>query len=249
MDWITIVGGAVAICAGLTQVHQYMIWLQEKSPKSSSQSEPLPESQTQRRVRIEQIGEQRDNHDGQIKKLAQFVPVVLLLLLGCRQYLIFQLPVEKLPLLSSAIVEEEPPWQPGTQSIVLIGAQIQQLRFRIDPTYPGMQPIDFGTLSALVGGADQIILRVPINDEGEPPDDISRIIAPRGLPAGVQYAISCVRTWKFTPYKKGTIEYIISVGAVGGDTIDPNTGGMRINRENVGDNSVTDGLLYLVQNQ
>lgn len=106
------------------------------------------------------------------------------------------------------IIEEEVPIpkRPGTQSIRITGPSLRPIKFQIDFKHNPM-PLDWTYLEKIDKRAD-IMIEGEIGGKGG--FSVSKI-RDRGHPEAGKYINDILSTWRFMPYKKGTIKFYFNV--------------------------------------
>ena len=145
--------------------------------------------------------------------LVTFVLIVSLGLYVYRAIALSKIPVEDADLGS---VEEEIilPERPGTRSLVLTGPLIKPLVFAVNMRTPGIKSLDWDALINVDFTADVRVTARVEPDGSLEFDPIDDVYCPGPAKAG-EMVSNVLRSWKYTPYKTGTLIIRFNVGAVG----------------------------------
>lgn len=128
-------------------------------------------------------------------------------MLAYRHVLLSQIPKTEKIIPVRVDREEIPvPKRPGTRSIRIVGPPLKVLKFEIDFNRNPL-PIDWELLERMDRRAD-VMLEGAIGENGS---FVITKLRDRGHPKAGQYIQTVLRSWRFTPYRTGTIRYYFNV--------------------------------------
>lgn len=154
----------------------------------------------------------------ELKRKALFalggIAVCLLALLVWREMQLRQLPGDVIRLYPPDLTEmlEIPP-RPGVRGLVITGPRIEPLYFSIDLTKSGIQSLDWRLLQLVDPNAD-VKISARVSENGRlnfSSDDI----AMEGHTEAGQIIQNAMRTWLYTPYKNGRIDFWFNLPSKG----------------------------------
>ncbi|HEX9933795.1 MAG TPA: hypothetical protein VGB38_01260 [bacterium] len=112
-------------------------------------------------------------------------------------------------------VEKQPeiPPRPGIQGIEISGPEIKAKRFEIDLARSGLESLDWKQLMAVDPHA-QIIVIGTVNAQGQLLFAV-RDIRSEGHPQAGVIIAKALKTWVYTPFKSGSIEFTFNLPSEG----------------------------------
>lgn len=137
-----------------------------------------------------------------------------IVLMGWREIQLRRLPVDEVRLYSPGMNEvmEIPP-RPGVKGLMITGPRIEPLYFSIDLAKSGIRSLDWRRLQLADPNAD-VKINAYVGESGRltfSPEDVSM----EGHPEAGMIIQNAMRTWLFTPYKSGRIEFWFNLPSKG----------------------------------
>lgn len=140
--------------------------------------------------------------------------IIVILLLGWREYAISQLPFDDLRIPPLGIEEKlEIPPRPGIQGIIIRGPEIHSLVFEIDLSKPGVRFLDWNALTQIDPNTD-VKVSCRVNVRGRLVFSQADILMEGHTEAGLMIQ-RALRTWIYRPYKSGIIRFWFNLPSKG----------------------------------
>ncbi len=133
---------------------------------------------------------------------------------GIKKILYEALPVSQKHLIyANAPTEMNIPERPGVQGILISGPKIDPLFFSIDLSKSGVMQIDWQYMISLDPGTDVKVNGV-IDNKGRLHFNQEDVLMGGHTKAG-NYIQKILRTWRFTPYREGHIQFWFNLPSLG----------------------------------
>ncbi len=138
-----------------------------------------------------------------------------LVLVGWRQYTLWRLPYSEIyvpPIEGGERMLEIPP-RPGIQGLVIAGPVVQPLYFSIDLSKSGVQSLDWHQLQIIDPHTD-VKVNCQIDVQGRLTFSKDDVLMEGHTEAGMMIQ-RALKTWIFTPFKTGMIQYWFNLPSKG----------------------------------
>lgn len=134
--------------------------------------------------------------------------------MGWRQYTLWRLPYSQvyIPPIEGEQELEIPP-RPGIQGLVIEGPVIKPLFFSIDLSKAGVRSLDWSRLQTIDPNTD-VKVNCQIDEEGRLIFSKDDVLMEGHTEAGMMIQIA-LKTWIFTPFKTGMIQYWFNLPSKG----------------------------------
>ena len=142
------------------------------------------------------------------------VAIIVLSIFTIRKIWLESLPPSRKNLVyANAPTEINIPQRPGVQGILISGPKIDPLFFSIDLSKSGVRQIDWIYLMSIDPGAD-IKVNAVIDSKGRLHFSQDDVFMGGHTKAGL-YIQEIIRSWRFTPYREGNIQFWFNLPSVG----------------------------------
>lgn len=154
-------------------------------------------------------------------KFPKFLSRIILLLFCCalvltglREYLLWRLPMEQVKIPVQGKIDKLiiPP-RPGIRGIVISGPVIEPLFFAIDLSKAGVRTLNWRQLMAVDPNAD-VKVKCTIDKHGQLSLHRRDLLMEGHTEAGMLIR-QALLTWRYTPYKSGTIQFWFNLPSKG----------------------------------
>jgi hypothetical protein len=167
------------------------------------------------------------------------------LLLSFRFWMLSRMPEDRVQIPDSEIEKQpEIPPRPGILGIEISGPVIKAKKFEIDFSRSGQEGLNWKQLIAVDRNA-QIIVSGSVNDQGRLVFS-ERDVRMEGHPQAGVMIERAMRTWVYTPFKSGTLEFTFNLPSEGKKLI-INASGLRRKSEIPEEIPILNGPLYSIE--
>jgi len=170
--------------------------------------------------------------------------VLPLVVIAARAWMMSRLPIDALHVASYG-QEQEPeiPPRPGILGIEISGPEIKAKRFEIDLSRSGQISIGWQKLLTVDPNA-QIIVNAAVDNQGQLTIS-QREVRMEGHPQAGVMIIRAMKTWMYTPYKTGPIQFTFNLPSEGRKLL-INASGLKRKSDIPPEVPIFDGLSYWI---